>query len=76
MTKAERLLLEIGALQTQLARHQSRCKHPTRHLRYKLDGSTGNYDPTQDRYWTDFHCRLCQKKWTTGGQRDLRGIRV
>jgi hypothetical protein len=75
MNKADILLDQINALNKELSKHQERCKHPTRHLEYTLKGSSGNYDPSNDCYWTVFHCGLCQKRWTEKGQDDLRGTR-
>jgi uncharacterized lipoprotein len=28
---------------------------------------TGNYDPSSDKYWTEFHCALCDKRWSKDG---------
>ena len=41
---------------------QSKCTHPDVTKEYK--SNTGNYDPSADRYWINFHCHVCDKKWT------------
>lgn len=76
MTKAERLIEGIRVLSGELRKHQERCKHLERHRFYMLRGSTGNYDPTLNCYWTDYECRLCQKKWRVCDQRNLVGTRI
>ena len=69
MTKAERLIGEIKKLQAELDKHQNRCKHPKKHVTKTHGASTGNYDPYEDRYWTDFNCSLCGKGWTEEGSK-------
>jgi hypothetical protein len=39
-----------------------RCKHPF--VRVTDRGDTGNYDPSQNRYWTEHYCPDCDKRWT------------
>jgi len=29
--------------------------------------NTGNYDPSNDCYWTEFYCPYCGRKWTVDG---------
>ena len=51
---------------TQLAKlhaAQDKCAHPDPIVSHHAD--TGNYDPTADRYWDEFSCPDCTKKWTT-----------
>lgn len=74
--KAYKLAKAIEALQGELRRHQdSRCKHPADRRLYRLRSNTGNYDPTSDCYWTEYHCELCLKSWTVDGQENLVGRR-
>lgn len=40
---------------------QAKCKH--KHTTIKEGGSTGNYDPTDDCYWSDYTCTDCKKQW-------------
>ena len=40
---------------------QSKCTHPDVTKEYKAN--TGNYDPSCDRYWINFHCPDCDKRW-------------
>jgi hypothetical protein len=42
---------------------QESCKHPSADKKY--GSSTGNYDPSSDCYWIDWHCVDCGKKWRT-----------
>lgn len=40
---------------------QHKCTHPDVTKEYKAN--TGNYDPSADRYWINFHCPDCDKRW-------------
>lgn len=53
---------EIKKLQLQKLNIQKNCKH-LNHTE-KHGGDTGNYDPSQDCYWTNFECLDCGKMWT------------
>jgi hypothetical protein len=46
------------------------CQHPTPTFQYK--GSSGNYDPSDNSYWMEWHCPDCGKKWTTDKSREER----
>ena len=43
---------------------QEECQHRGE-LTYKYQGSSGNYDPSNDCYWIDWECHDCGKRWTT-----------
>jgi hypothetical protein len=60
-TKSMRIEREIAALQKELSDHQRKCKHPNAIKTPKAD--TGNYDPSEDRYWYECRCPLCLKHW-------------
>ena len=64
MTIIAELRQQIAALETQIMGIQDECTHPSSALVKKSWGNTGNYDPSSDCYGTDYHCRLCDKKWT------------
>jgi len=59
--KAHRLNKEIRKLQAELIRHQRKCNHKKKTI--KSCGNTGNYDPSQDKYWKENSCPTCLKKW-------------
>ncbi len=42
---------------------QSICTHPN--AIGKNFSDTGNWDRSQDSYWTEWHCTDCGKKWST-----------
>lgn len=63
--KAQIIVDKITALQKELAVVQATCKHVKATKKHWSD--TGNYDPTQDKYYTDFECPTCLKKWTKEG---------
>jgi hypothetical protein len=48
-------------LDGELAKLQATCQHPG--LTKKHGSNTGNYDPTADSYWIDFHCPDCRARW-------------
>lgn len=48
-------------LAKELAKLQTTCTHPVVEKTYR--SNTGNYDPTADSYWIDFHCPDCRKRW-------------
>jgi len=52
---------EQQSLVEELQEIQRKCKHIR--TNEKDCGNTGNYDPTADRYWTEYHCLMCDKKW-------------
>lgn len=53
---------KIDILMQELQDLQTECPH--NHVESKAGSNTGNYDPTANSYWTDFHCPDCEKKWT------------
>jgi len=55
---------QITVLREKIKAIQDKCSHPKECVNEKCGGNTGNYDPTADCYWTDYHCSLCDKKWT------------
>jgi hypothetical protein len=55
---------QIAKLRLQIATIQSECSHPESTRKSTPGADTGNYDPSQDWYWIDHECLLCEKKWT------------
>ena len=49
-------------LNEQLIALQDTCRHENVEKKYR--SNTGNYDPTADCYWIDFHCPDCEKRWS------------
>lgn len=64
MNKVEMLRKQITDAMSQIKQIQSECTHPKSCLKRESHGSHGNYDPSADRYWYEFHCELCGKRWT------------
>lgn len=63
MSIVEQLETQIAELRLKISTIQSECSHPMS-ARVSLPGaSTGNYDPSNDGYWVDHECLLCQKAW-------------
>lgn len=60
--KSHRLRREISELELQLSNHQDKCKH--KRATFTNHASTGNYDPSCDRYWKDYVCPTCLKRWS------------
>lgn len=51
--------------ENELKNLQSKCKHKNKDKVHR--SSTGNYDPSADRYWTEFRCNDCGKFWSEDG---------
>jgi len=51
----------IQGLEAKKAIIQERCKHVN--VRIEHCGDTGNYDPSEDRYWRTMSCPDCGKYW-------------
>ena len=62
----------ISNLQKKIDQIQSKCSHEKVDEAYRA--STGNYDPYNDKYWTDYHCQICDKKWTLECIGNISGI--
>jgi hypothetical protein len=58
------LRAEISERHRQIAVIQEACSHPEPCLTKKYEGSTGNYDPSDDCYWVVYECSLCEKRWS------------
>jgi hypothetical protein len=41
---------------------QEKCPHTN--VTKKYNGSTGNWDRSQDSYWIEYSCPDCKKFWT------------
>lgn len=59
----KRIEKKIQHAEQSLYELQDECTHPA--AVKKHGGSTGNYDPSADCYWTDWKCPDCGKRWTT-----------
>lgn len=59
---------KVAKLSGQLWDLQAACSHPDVTKQYR--GDTGNYDPSQDSYWINWHCSDCDKRWTTPQDRE------
>jgi hypothetical protein len=55
---------KIDDLYLQLKLIQEQCSHPEAARLKENKGSTGGWD-RDESYWTEHHCFLCDKKWTT-----------
>jgi len=55
---------EIVDCESLIASIQGHCVHPKKTVYKQTGANTGNYDPSADTYWTDYHCRICDKMWT------------
>lgn len=63
MAIIEDLKSQIKALEAQIKEVQDQCSHPKGVLKAKNASNTGNpYE--RDSYWIDYHCQLCDKRWT------------
>jgi hypothetical protein len=67
-TSVFKLKAQISELNLKIAKIQEECSHPQYCLDVKHRSSTGNYDPSQDCYWTEYHCQLCDKHWSESSE--------
>jgi hypothetical protein len=78
--KLGRKILEVekewDRIGDKLIRLVDACPHPAGSLYKQYGANTGNYDPSQDWYWTDFYCRLCNERWTENGSSNKEAIEV
>jgi hypothetical protein len=58
---------EIEKLRAQISKIQNKCKHLNANKKH--GANTGNYDPSDDCYWTVFDCPDCGKRWTEDGSK-------
>ena len=54
---------EISRLHYVKLQIQAECEHIEKIS--EETGDTGNYDKTQDKYWTENYCPICEKRWDT-----------
>lgn len=69
MKKIELKINELFTLKqqidTKIKELQDKCKHAGAIKTHRSD--TGNYDPMDDCYWTEFECKICKKYWREDG---------
>ena len=63
------LKLRIKEIQETIKEVQDQCSHPEACVTKTHGSNTGNFDPHQDSYWTDFECSLCEKRWQEDGSK-------
>jgi hypothetical protein len=63
MNKLQKIKLQIEELKQEVIDIQEQCTHPPLVLVKEYNSNTGNYDPSQDCYWINYHCELCEKRW-------------
>lgn len=63
MSKVDELKTEIKKCMDQIDEIQNECSHPKACVTSKHGANTGNWDPSDDCYWADLHCSLCDKRW-------------
>ena len=59
--RIKQLRLRIDRDWARIRQFQTECLHPNVKKTHKAD--TGNYDPSNDRYWTEYECPDCDKRW-------------
>lgn len=55
---------QINILQQKIDAIQNACSHPAECVTVKHGADTGNWNRADDSYWIDYHCSLCDKRWT------------
>ena len=65
--KRNKYLLKYGEILAKLKELQNECPHPKKHVRIKHGSDLGNWHKQDDCYWTDYHCYVCDKRWSVDG---------
>lgn len=60
--KREAIEKKIEKLENSILELQEKCPHTN--ASKKPSSSEFNYDKTLDRYWIEYHCRDCDKRWS------------
>lgn len=55
---------QIAAFNGLIESLQHGCEHPKEALITVNKSNAGNYDPSNDCYWKEMHCLICDKKWS------------
>jgi len=63
MVSVHELQQQLAEIKIKIDSIQSECSHPKACLTSVPNSSTGNYSPSDDVYWIDLHCGLCDKRW-------------
>jgi hypothetical protein len=63
ITKIKKYKEKINDLYSKIDEIQEKCIHEHKNVIDKSD--TGNYDPSEDIYWSEFKCLDCGKSWWT-----------
>lgn len=63
----ERLTDIINSAASDIEKLRAQCKHIRTEKKY--GSNTGNYNPTENCYWTDFTCCACGKWWRVDGSK-------
>lgn len=64
MSIITQLRQEIKAAKDKISQIQEECCHPASAVTKIARADTGNYDRSQDGYWYECRCSLCEKQWT------------
>lgn len=69
MNRIEELQEEIRIRNEEIRNIRKECCHPLSSLTKTHKADQGNYDPSQDCYWTEFDCGLCGEQWSEQGSK-------
>ena len=57
------MLDKIAQLRGQIKTLLNGCSHPVETVDIKYMSDSWNYDPSNNRYWTEYTCSVCGKRW-------------
>ncbi len=76
MHQAIKLLYSIkDEVNKTITKLQAECPHSDETLLKKYEADTGNYDPSDDRYWANLWCQICGARWTVDSSKDSEAYR-
>ena len=67
LPEIEEINRKIKKWKKRLEEAQNNCPHTNKTKEHWAD--TGNWCPSDDRYWTDFTCHDCGKRWRVDGSK-------
>jgi hypothetical protein len=61
LSKVAQLEQQKAEIEEQIFELRQKCRHVR--VKHKYASDTGNYDPSCDRYWSEYRCKTCGAKW-------------
>lgn len=63
-SKLAKLKFEVELAEASYKKALQECTHPEDFLSKEAKANTGNLCEEDNSYWYEFHCRLCNQRWS------------